>query len=49
MNIINITNYLLMISVFDTSELYHLFLNAHNDKSEIQNIFLNKIYEFGFY
>ena len=37
-----------MTNIFDTSELYHLFLNSNNDINEVQKIFLNKIQEFGF-
>ena len=31
-----------MTNIFDTSELYHLFLNSNNDINEVQKIFLNK-------
>ena len=36
-----------MTIIFDTSKLYHLFLNNDGNECEIQNVFLNKVTDFG--
>ena len=37
-----------MTTIFATSKLYDAFINTDNNKNEVENLFLNKIKEFGF-